>query len=117
MLEDLFRLDGKVVVITGATGLLGRKHAEAVACYGGTPILLDLSQQIIDDFASELNSKYKVGSVGFQIDITDEKAIESNVKLLMEKFGKKGNINTIKKMVFGGQNLKMAKPLWREIML
>jgi NAD(P)-dependent dehydrogenase (short-subunit alcohol dehydrogenase family) len=88
MLEDLFRLDGKVVVITGATGLLGRKHAEAVACYGGTPILLDLSQQIIDDFASELNSKYKVGSVGFQIDITDEKAIESNVKLLMEKFGK-----------------------------
>ena len=78
----------KVIVITGATGLLGRKHAEAIACYGGTPILLDLSQQALDDFANELNEKYKVNSVGFEIDITDEKAIEDNVKQLIEKFGK-----------------------------
>jgi len=49
------------VVITGATGLLGRKHAEAVACYGGTPILLDLSQREVDDFANELNKKIQSG--------------------------------------------------------
>ena len=88
MLKKLFRLDNKVIVITGATGLLGRKHAEAVACYGGIPILLDLSQQTVDIFASELNDKYKTDSVGFAIDITDEKAIENNVKQLVEKFGK-----------------------------
>jgi NAD(P)-dependent dehydrogenase (short-subunit alcohol dehydrogenase family) len=88
MLEKLFRLDNKVIVITGAIGLLGRKHAEAVACYGGTPILLDLSQQAVDSFANELNDKYKIDSVGFAIDITDEKAIENNVKQLIEKFGK-----------------------------
>jgi NAD(P)-dependent dehydrogenase (short-subunit alcohol dehydrogenase family) len=88
MLEDLFRLDGRVIVITGATGLLGRKHAEAIACYGGTPILLDLSQQAVDDFANELNKKYKVNSVGFVVDITNEKAIENNVKQLIENFGK-----------------------------
>ena len=88
MLEKLFRLDNKVIVITGATGLLGRKHAEAVACYGGTPILLDLSQQAVDSFANELNDKYKIDSVGFSIDITDEKAIENNVKKLIERFGK-----------------------------
>ena len=87
-LENIFNLEGKVVVVTGATGLLGRKHAEAIACYGGIPILLDLSQQVIDDFANELNDKYKVESVGFAIDITDEKSIESNAKLLMKKFGK-----------------------------
>jgi NAD(P)-dependent dehydrogenase (short-subunit alcohol dehydrogenase family) len=88
MLKDLFRLDGKVIVLTGAIGLLGRKHAEAIACYGGTPILLDLSQQAVDDFANELNAKYKVGSIGFAIDITDEQAIKNNTKLLMDKFGK-----------------------------
>ena len=79
---------GKVIVITGATGLLGRKHAEAVACYGGTPILLDLSIKVIDDFANELNYKYKTESVGYELDITDEKAIENNVEQLIEKFGK-----------------------------
>ena len=88
MLERLFKLDGKVVVITGATGLLGRKHAEAVACYGGTPILLDLSQQAVDDFSNELNEKYKVDSIGFAIDITNESAIENNVGQLIKKFGK-----------------------------
>ena len=40
-LESLFRLDGKVIIITGAAGLLGRKHAEAIAAFGGTPVLLD----------------------------------------------------------------------------
>jgi len=88
MLEKLFRLDGKIIVITGAAGLLGRKHAEAVACYGGTPILLDLSQQAVDNLANELNEKYKVDVVGFAIDITNEKAIENNAKQLIERFGK-----------------------------
>jgi NAD(P)-dependent dehydrogenase (short-subunit alcohol dehydrogenase family) len=88
MLEELFRLDGKIIVITGATGLLGRKHAEVVACYGGTPILLDLSQKAVDELANNLNDKYKVGSVGFAIDITNELTIESNAQLLVDKFGK-----------------------------
>jgi len=87
-LSELFSLHGRVIVITGATGVLGRKHAEAVACYGGTPILLDLSQQVVDDFANKLNEKYEVDSVGFSIDITDEKMIKSNVEELIVRFGK-----------------------------
>ena len=88
MLEELFKLDNKIIIITGATGLLGRKHAEAIACYGGTPILLDLSQGIIDDFSNELNKKYNTNAIGFAINITDEQAIMNNAKLLINKFGK-----------------------------
>jgi len=87
-LEKLFSLKGKVVVITGATGLLGRKHAEAVACYGGTPILLDLSQNTLNDLVDELNEKYIVGAIGFEVDITDEQSIKKNVELLLNKFGR-----------------------------
>ena len=50
--------------------------------------MLDLSQQSIDSLTKELNDKYKVNSVGFVIDITDEKAIQSNSKELIERFGK-----------------------------
>ena len=88
MLENIFRLDGKVIVITGAAGLLGRKHAEAIACYGGTPILLDLSEQTVNKLADELNNKYNVDSVGFSIDITNEDAIENNVNQVIKLFGK-----------------------------
>jgi len=88
MLEKLFRLDGKIIVITGATGLLGRKHAQAVACYGGTPILLDLSQKAVDDLSIELNMKYKVNSLGFEVDITNEESIKNNAEWLFNEFGK-----------------------------
>jgi len=88
VIDNLFRLDKKVIIITGATGLLGRKHAEAVACYGGTPILLDLSQQAVDDLANELNSKYKVNALGFAVDITNEDSIQNNAEWLFNKFGK-----------------------------
>jgi len=88
MLKELFRLDGKVIVITGATGLLGRKHAEIIACYGGTPILLDLSQESVDILAYELNNKYSTGAIGFSVDITNEEVVESNVGYLLQKFKK-----------------------------
>ena len=88
MLENIFKLDGKVIVITGATGLLGRKHAEAIACYGGIPVLLDLSQNHINKLADELNAKYNTKAVGFVVDITDENAIKKNSEKIIELFGK-----------------------------
>jgi NAD(P)-dependent dehydrogenase (short-subunit alcohol dehydrogenase family) len=88
VLDKLFRLDGKIIVITGATGLLGRKHAEAIACYGGTPILLDLSNQKVNELANELNDRYNTGALGFSVNITDQIAIENNANDLIEIFGK-----------------------------
>ena len=35
---DNFNLKEKIVIITGGAGLLGEKHAEAVAEIGGIPI-------------------------------------------------------------------------------
>lgn len=88
MLENLFRLNGKVIVITGASGLLGSKHAEAVACYGGIPILIDLNQEDVDNLANKLNFKYNTNAIGFACDITDEDAVKINAELLEKKFGK-----------------------------
>jgi len=87
-LNSLFSLKEKVIVITGAIGLLGKKHAEAIAAYGGNPILLDLSQEAVDEYANLLNKKYGVKSSGFAVNITDEKQIEENSSLLIERYGK-----------------------------
>ena len=56
-IDNLFSLSGKIIVITGAAGLLGEKHAEAVAAYGGTPVLLDFSQNAVEVLA-EKHNKY-----------------------------------------------------------
>jgi len=87
-LNNLFRLDGKVIVVTGAAGLLGRKHAEAIAVYGGHPALLDLSLEEVTELADELNRQYGVNATGYQVDITDEARIEENVRQLLDKYGR-----------------------------
>ena len=87
-LSNKFRLDGKIIVITGAAGLLGQKHAEAVAAYGGVPDLLDLLLNAVEDIANQLNKTYSIGAVGYKVDITDESQIQKNVDKIIKKFGK-----------------------------
>ena len=42
--KQSFDLTGQVAVITGGAGLLGEKHAEAIAEFGGIPILIDIDK-------------------------------------------------------------------------
>lgn len=81
-------MKNKVIVVTGAAGLLGRKHVEAIATYGGTPILLDLAEKKNDELVKEINSKHKVNAEGFVADITDEKRIKDISNEIIKRFGK-----------------------------
>jgi NAD(P)-dependent dehydrogenase (short-subunit alcohol dehydrogenase family) len=87
-LDSFFTLYGKVIVVTGAAGLLGRKHAEAISAYGGTPVLLDLFEESVKQLATELNAKYSVSAIGMAVDITNEEAIFNNCNQLIKQFGK-----------------------------
>jgi len=75
--EEMFRIEGDVVVITGAAGLLGRQHADVVASFGGKPVLLDLNGETLSLVASQLWDSYGVEALTFVVDITDEAAVES----------------------------------------
>ena len=85
---DLFSLKNKIIVITGAMGLLGKQHAWAVAEAGGTPILLDLSQKALDDFAAEINSNFSSHSIGYAADITHEDAVKKVCDAVLVQYGK-----------------------------
>ncbi len=74
--------------MTGAAGLLGQKHAEVIAAYGGNPILLDLSKDAVEVMAKKLNQQYAVKSAGFAVDITNELQVERNAAYLIDQYGK-----------------------------
>ena len=59
---SLFSLENKIALITGAGGLLGPKHAEAIIEYGGTVILTDHHLDRVEEKAALLNEKYGSGS-------------------------------------------------------
>jgi NAD(P)-dependent dehydrogenase (short-subunit alcohol dehydrogenase family) len=71
-MSDLFDLTGRVAVITGGAGFLGRKHAEALAGAGGIPVLADLDGAGAEQVAAEIADEYGVPAAGERVDITDE---------------------------------------------
>jgi NAD(P)-dependent dehydrogenase (short-subunit alcohol dehydrogenase family) len=87
-LNKYFDLTGKVVVITGGAGLMGEKHAEVVAEYGGIPVLIDIDENLAYKKAIEIRNTYSVDSIGIKCDITKKADIESVRDKLLSEFGR-----------------------------
>ncbi len=85
---ERFMLSNKIAVITGGAGFLGRKHAEAIIEAGGTAVLLDISEQAVDEAVRELSNQYSKEAVeGFKADITDRSCMEEIKQKLLDKHG------------------------------
>lgn len=81
-------LTGRVVVITGGAGLLGRQHAEAVAEMGGVPVLVDIDGEQVAAVAAEIGTTFDVQAVGLQADITRPDAVAGVAERILETLGR-----------------------------
>ena len=86
--EQLFRLDGRVAVITGGAGMLGVKHAEAIREMGGRPVLLDVSEVRMANALKELGENQGVKVAGYVVDITDREAVAGAVAEIINERGR-----------------------------
>ncbi len=86
--QKSYSLSGKVIVITGAAGLLGREHAKAVAAMKAIPVLLDLDLEKVECQALDLSRQYGTEVAGYKVDITVESEISDNCAAIIERFGK-----------------------------
>jgi len=84
--KQYFDLTGEVAVITGGAGLLGEKHAEAIAEFGGIPILLDIDEKVGTKKATRISNEYQVDCEFMLCDITDESQIFNVRDALLSKY-------------------------------
>lgn len=84
---EKFSLEGKVVIITGGAGLLGKKHAEAVLDAKGIPVLIDISEAALDAAGQRLSSMFPEGIVEtFVADITNRNDMQNICTRLVERY-------------------------------
>lgn len=77
-MNNLFDLTGKTALITGAGGLLGPKHAEALIEYGAKVIITDHHEDRAFQKAHDLNEKYGEGSAtAHWMDVTNKESIQN----------------------------------------
>ncbi len=83
-----FQLEDKIAVITGGVGLLGMKHAEAIAEMGGIPILLDIDFEKGKTAAEKISEKYSGNCFFYNCNITNEDAIINTKDEIIKTYGK-----------------------------
>jgi NAD(P)-dependent dehydrogenase (short-subunit alcohol dehydrogenase family) len=77
-MRNLFDLDGKIALITGAGGLLGPKHAEALLEYGAKVILTDVDMDNLKNKYQYLSEKYGEGNISIEyMDVTKKDTIQT----------------------------------------
>ena len=82
-----FDLTGRVAVITGGAGLLGKQHAAAIASAGGTVVMADICLERAQQAASQIEREFSVRASGMQLDITKEDDICAFRDQVLAKFG------------------------------
>jgi NAD(P)-dependent dehydrogenase (short-subunit alcohol dehydrogenase family) len=80
-MPDLFDLTGRVAIITGGAGLLGRQHAQAIAGAGGVPVLLDISDRAASSAA-------EFGGWGRRTDITSAQDLAQCRDEVLQRYGR-----------------------------
>ena len=87
-MENLFDIKGKVVVMTGACGVLGATIVKYFAAQGAKVALLDLDRAAEKGEAIVAEIKAEGGEACFlPTNVLDKTTLESNCKAIVEKFG------------------------------
>ena len=81
-----FDLSDNTVLITGAAGLLGSEHVEAVLAINARVIATDISGPALKKLASRFSEAVERGQLLFErLDVSDEKAVAECVRKLKQK--------------------------------
>lgn len=86
MNNDIFRLDGKIALITGASYGIGMAIAKAFASAGATIVFNDIKQDMVDT-AIKNYAADGIDAKGYVFDVTDEEMVNSSIKKINAEVG------------------------------
>ena len=85
--QNLFNLNDRVILITGAAGGLGQAMAVGLAEYGAQIALADLRLENINDILAQIDNLGK-RAAAYKVDITDRNNITEMVEKVHKDFGR-----------------------------
>jgi NAD(P)-dependent dehydrogenase (short-subunit alcohol dehydrogenase family) len=86
-MKSQFDLSGRVVVITGGAGLIGRGFVKAVVQSGGTAIIADIDATSGNSVQLELVTELGADKIEFiKVDITSRESIQAMLEAVLDRY-------------------------------
>ena len=86
-LDELFRLDGRIAVITGAGQGIGLAIAMRLAEAGAAVVITDISAASAERAAVAVAERHRVEALPFVMDVRDEAAVHKGAALAVSRLG------------------------------
>jgi NAD(P)-dependent dehydrogenase (short-subunit alcohol dehydrogenase family) len=86
-LENIFSLEGKIIVVTGATGVLGQAFINGIADAGGIVAVLGRNRTVAEERTAAINNKGRKAIV-LIADVTNEEQLKAARDKVLSAYGK-----------------------------
>jgi NAD(P)-dependent dehydrogenase (short-subunit alcohol dehydrogenase family) len=86
--REKFELGSRVIVITGACGLIGRAFVEACAQFGANVVLADIAASEPVEKAAALEKKHGRKMIGVVVDVADKDSVIALKNETLKAFGR-----------------------------
>ncbi|MBI1266976.1 MAG: SDR family oxidoreductase [Cryomorphaceae bacterium] len=81
-----FELGGKVIVVTGACGLVGRAFCEAISQFGGHVVAVDIPAAEPEKFAAVLEERHGRKMLGVSLNVGERAEVEQLKATILSNF-------------------------------
>ncbi|MBO6518922.1 MAG: SDR family oxidoreductase [Rhodospirillales bacterium] len=86
-LDNLFDLSGKVALVTGGTGIQGKRITRGLAANGADVAVVDLDAVAVAAQAAEIADEYGVRAHGIVCDVSDKDAVQAMTAEAVDRLG------------------------------
>ena len=86
-IEEMFRLEGRVAIITGGAGMLGRQYIRTLLMAGPRVVVADVRGDIAEQVAQEAMEEVGGEAIGLAVDVSCKDDVERMVNLIVERWG------------------------------
>jgi gluconate 5-dehydrogenase len=87
-MKDMFKLDGKIAIVTGGAGGIGEALAMGLGMHGATVVVSSRNREAIEKVAKQITAASGNEAIAIASDVTDESSVQNLVDQVMQQYGK-----------------------------